>query len=87
MSLPPIIPQEALQALREGKLIDAIKITRERTGLGLKESKDLIDQYLKDHPHEQAQIQQQLAQHSRGGIKFFVLLFVIIALLFWFVAK
>lgn len=36
------IPAEAKDAIAEGKLIQAIKITREKTGLGLKESKDLI---------------------------------------------
>nr|ESK53102.1 hypothetical protein F987_01264 [Acinetobacter gyllenbergii NIPH 230] len=52
MTLAPKIPPEALNVLRAGQLIDAIKITREKTGLGLKESKDLIDQYLQDHPQE-----------------------------------
>lgn len=56
------LPHEALIALRSGKLIDAIKITREKTGLGLKESKDLVDRYLDTHPNEQVFIQEQLAQ-------------------------
>ena len=78
------IPHEALQALRAGQLIDAIKITRKKTGLGLKESKDLIEQYLKDHPQEQALIQEQLAQRSRGGIKIIVLMMFILAILIWY---
>lgn len=87
MSSIPVIPLEALQTLREGQLIAAIKITREKTGLGLKESKDLIDQYLQDHPHEQANIQAQLAQRSRGGIKFFILIFFVLAIVTWFITK
>lgn len=87
MRLATKIPPEALQVLREGKLIDAIKITREKTSLGLKESKDLVDQYLQDHPQEQARIQEQLAQRSRGGIKLFVLIFFILAILIWFATK
>ncbi|USA45528.1 ribosomal protein L7/L12 [Acinetobacter sp. C26M] len=87
MNLPPTIPAEALDMLRAGQLIDAIKITREKTGLGLKESKDLIDQYLQDHPQEQAQIQEQLAQRSRGGIKVFILILLIFATVIWFVVK
>ncbi|EOR08764.1 hypothetical protein [Acinetobacter genomosp. 15BJ] len=87
MNLPPTIPAEALTMLRAGQLIDAIKITREKTGLGLKESKDLIDQYLQDHPQEQAQIQAQLAQRSRGGIKVFILILLILAAVIWFVVK
>ncbi|ENW05783.1 ribosomal protein L7/L12 [Acinetobacter beijerinckii] len=84
MNPNPVIPNEALQALRSGQLIDAIKITREKTGLGLKESKDLVDQYLKEHPQEQAQIQEQLAQRSRGGIKIIVLMMFILAILIWY---
>lgn len=87
MSSFPRIPPEALNVLHEGQLIDAIKITREQTGLGLKESKDLIDQYLQEHPHEQAHVQEQLAQKSRGGIKFIVFIIVILAVLIWFVVK
>lgn len=87
MSSLPRIPPEALNVLREGQLIDAIKITREQTGLGLKESKDLIDQYLQEHPQEQARVQEQLAQKSRGGIKVIVFIIVILAVLIWFVMK
>ena len=84
MSLNIEIPHEALDALRVGQLIDAIKITREKTGLGLKESKDLVERYLKEHPQEQALIQEQLAQRSRGGIQIFILIFIILVILVWF---
>lgn len=40
------IPAEAKDAIAEGKLIQAIKITREKTGLSLKESKERIEAYL-----------------------------------------
>lgn len=42
VSLPPL-PAEAASALARGQKIEAIKIVREHTGLGLKESKDLVD--------------------------------------------
>ncbi|WP_109440809.1 ribosomal protein L7/L12 [Acinetobacter haemolyticus] len=85
MNLPHKIPSEALQMLRDGQLIQAIKITREKTGLGLKESKDLIDQYLNEHPQEQTRIQEQLTQRSRSGLKVFVLIFLVLVVLIWFV--
>ncbi|MEN8422582.1 ribosomal protein L7/L12 [Acinetobacter junii] len=81
------LPHEALIALRSGKLIDAIKITREKTGLGLKESKDLVDRYLDTHPNEQVFIQEQLAQRSRSGIQFLVVFLFLIAMLVWFIFK
>lgn len=87
MSLNVEMPHEALEVLRSGQLIDAIKITREKTGLGLKESKDLVERYLKEHPQEQALIQEQLAQRSRGGIQIFILIFIILVILVWFLTR
>ena len=87
MSLNIEMPREALDALRSGQLIDAIKITREKTGLGLKESKDLVERYLKEHPQEQALIQEQLVQRSRGGIQIFILIFIILVIIVWFLTR
>jgi ribosomal protein L7/L12 len=44
-SVPQAVPDadELLPLLRDGKTIDAIKVYRERTGLGLAEAKDEID--------------------------------------------
>ncbi|MEV4892365.1 ribosomal protein L7/L12 [Nonomuraea sp. NPDC055795] len=48
--------QEVLRLLQQGKTIQAIKIVRERTRLGLKEAKDLVEDVaagrrrLTDHP-------------------------------------
>ncbi|MGH8027361.1 MAG: ribosomal protein L7/L12 [Pseudoxanthomonas sp.] len=39
------LPAEALAALSRGQLIEAIKIVRAATGLGLKEAKDLVEGY------------------------------------------
>lgn len=38
-----VLPPQARQALAEGKKIEAIKLVREATGLGLKEAKDTVD--------------------------------------------
>lgn len=39
------LPAEALAALSRGQVIEAIKIVRAATGLGLKEAKDLVERY------------------------------------------
>jgi ribosomal protein L7/L12 len=41
------LPPEALQALARGQQIEAIRLLREATGLGLKEAKDAIDAHLR----------------------------------------
>jgi ribosomal protein L7/L12 len=43
------LPAEAMAALSRGQLIEAIKIVREKTGLGLKEAKDLVEGYRDGH--------------------------------------
>lgn len=40
-----MIPEECRRLVAEGKVIEAIKVYRERTGAGLKEAKDAIDRY------------------------------------------
>ena len=44
------IPNEARQAADRGDVIEAIKITREATGLGLKEARDAVDAYSSGAP-------------------------------------
>jgi ribosomal protein L7/L12 len=39
------LPAEAVAAVSRAQLIEAVKIVRERHGLGLKEAKDLVDRY------------------------------------------
>ncbi len=41
--LPRDIDSEIRRLVAAGKSVDAIKLVRERTGLGLKEAKDLVD--------------------------------------------
>jgi hypothetical protein len=46
----PQVPPDAVAALHQGLKIDAIKLTRAATGLGLKESKELVEAYVATHP-------------------------------------
>lgn len=39
------LPAEAIAALSRGQVVEAVKIVRDKTGLGLKESKDMVDTY------------------------------------------
>ncbi len=43
------LESEVVDAIRQGKKIEAIKKLREIRNIGLKESKDLIDTYLNDN--------------------------------------
>ena len=45
--LPDSLPPEIISALREGRQLEAIKLLRKTTGLGLVETKALIDAFLR----------------------------------------
>lgn len=40
-----LAPEECRRLVAEGKVIEAIKVYRERTGAGLKDAKDAIDRH------------------------------------------
>lgn len=53
-SFDPTMPAGALsanviEALRRGNKIEAVRLVREQTGMGLKESKDAVDEYQRTH--------------------------------------
>jgi len=50
------LPKEAVDALEKNRLIEAIKMTRAATGMGLKESKEAVESYLLKNPALKAQI-------------------------------
>jgi ribosomal protein L7/L12 len=53
---PTRLPQAAIDALNAGDKIEAIRIVREATGLGLKEAKDAVESYVPgDAPRPAAQ--------------------------------
>jgi len=43
------LKEQALQLVRQRKKIEAIKLVREREGLGLKEAKDVVDAWEREH--------------------------------------
>jgi ribosomal protein L7/L12 len=44
------LPANVLEALHHGQTIEAIKLLRQATGLGLKEAKDAVDAYMQGLP-------------------------------------
>ncbi|MCB1614551.1 MAG: ribosomal protein L7/L12 [Pseudomonadales bacterium] len=63
---------DAIAALEKGSKIEAIKIIRESSGLGLKDSKEFVEHYLANNP----QVNQRLKDNSRSGGAFFLVLIV-----------
>ena len=73
------LTEEAIAKLRQGRVIEAIKITRTSSNLGLKEAKQQVEAYLTAHPEIEIQ-KTQLPQEFR----LWLLIIVIGAgILFW----
>lgn len=60
------LPSEAVAALARGELIQAIKIVREATGTGLKESKDAVEAYAA-HPDARGNLIQALGTKAEAA--------------------
>ncbi|MCT0224243.1 ribosomal protein L7/L12 [Synechococcus sp. CS-1328] len=69
------IPSDAKALAQEGKLIEAIKITREQTGIGLKEAKDAVEAYLAD-PQAKSRMKRPNARYKSAGIPVQAILFL-----------
>ena len=79
----PSIPETAVAALERGSMIEAIKIVRTERGLGLKESKDAVDGYLRNNP----EMRQRLSERSSEAIRklgMWVALIAGIGMIAWF---
>lgn len=74
-----VLPSEAVSALERGEMIEAIKIVRQATGLGLKESKDAVDTHLAANP---ALRERNAVVSAEGGRKvLFTLVVFVLAVL------
>lgn len=63
------LEQEVVDALTDGRKIEAIKILRNKRNIDLKESKELIEQYIRDNSNTMSQSQ---TNRSINGILFLI---------------
>ncbi len=75
----PTIPPDAVNALSRGLLIEAVKVTRQATGLGLKEAKDAVEAYLAQHPDLNTKYRNATAG-ARGARLWLVLAVALVAI-------
>jgi len=57
-----LIPPGAVAALHHGRLVDAIKQTRDSRRIGLKDAKQTVERYLDAHPHVRRRLEQAMAE-------------------------
>lgn len=69
---------EVLSALNAGRKIDAIKTLRSLRGIGLKEAKELIDNYVDEHASEGASVQKVESNVSVAKLLFIGLIIYLV---------
>ena len=77
------IPVDAIAALENGNKIEAIKITRMKNKLGLKESKDAVEDYLDKNPAIQERFQAASASSGNGLLYVLILAAAALAFLYF----
>lgn len=75
----PDIPKAAVEALRSGNLIEAIKVVRQDRNIGLKEAKKEVEAYLVSQPALKKKMDKVLARAQQRFIRWLVGFFVLAA--------
>ena len=75
------LPLAAVDALAQGRKIEAIRIVRLERGIGLKEAKDAVEEYVRTRPDVARQ------SESASKVRILLLIVVIVIFSFWFVHR
>ena len=87
LSQPSTFPPAAVAALEQGNTIEAIKLVRLDRGLGLKESKDLVDAYLRSRPDLQRRLEAAQAEARQGFVRWLIIFLALAAAAAYFVTQ
>ena len=80
----PELPGEAIAALTRGSKIDAIKSVRIARGVGLKEAKDIVEQFLATSPQVKSRMAAANKESARNGISVLLLIAALGLLAYYF---
>jgi hypothetical protein len=75
----PDLPKTAVQALRHGNLIEAIKVVRQERNIGLTEAKGVVEAYLASQPAIKKKMDEVLATAQQRFIRWLVGILVLAA--------
>ena len=86
-SAAPALSIAAISALHQGNKIDAIKIVREERGIGLKEAKDAVEDYVRRQPALQSAFAAAQAETKRTALRWLAVLIGLAILGYYFLAR
>lgn len=80
----PDLPPEAIAALEKGRKIEAIKHVRMAQGVGLKEAKDIVEEFIERSPSVKNRMAAANAESAGNGLRWLFLLAAIAAVAYYF---
>ncbi len=78
------LPSEAIAALTRGSKIDAIKSVRVARGVGLKEAKEIVEEFLARSPQVKSRMAAVNKESARSAISRLLLIAAIGLLIYYF---
>ena len=83
----PDLPKAAVQALRHGNLIEAIKVVRQERNIGLTEAKGVVEVYLASQPALRKKMDKVLVTAQQKFIRWMIGILVVAAGVAYFVMQ
>jgi len=81
------LPSAAVAALQQGNKIEAIKIVRQERGIGLKEAKDAVEQYVQTDPLLQRKFAAARAGSKRSCLLWLTILIALAMIGYYLFSK
>lgn len=76
------LPADVVQAMRDGRKIEAIRLLREQTGMGLKDAKDAVEA-LPVEAMPLSALESQVRQSSRGTAVWMLVIAIVLVVAFY----
>jgi hypothetical protein len=83
----PPLPETAVAALYKGNKIEAIRIVRQARGIGLKEAKEAVEDYILTQPVLQRRMAEIDAGRRKGCLPWIFIAAAIGAAVYYFLGK
>lgn len=81
------LPEAVVAALSQGQKIKAIKLLREANAIGLKEAKDVIEEYIKSRPELSMRLAAIQGESIKGLFRLAIIIAALSLMAFWFYTK
>jgi len=79
------LPEEALAALESGKKIEAIKSVRISFNIGLKEAKEMVEEYIETDPELKQRISTANNKAAQSAFSGLLLIAVFVLVVYYFI--